>query len=185
MVNSSETKLKIQNALLELMRSIDSDRIAVVDVAREAEISRATFYRYYSSVDDVLREMEDEFLEGMRDCSRYYISSPFDANCFDEPNPSFVAISEYVYQRRKFYLAITSPHGDSRFVYGFKKCIREFYCGKLAYEGLARKDLDVYMEFALAGNVEVLRYWLKNRPDISAAEIALIAQRSLYGPFVC
>ena len=184
MLNPSQTKNRIRGALLELMQEIDADKITAVNLAQKAGVSRATLYRYYGSVDEVLIEMEDEFLEGMRDCSRYYISAPFDTSHLDEPYPAFVAVGEYIYEHKDFYLSITGPHGDARFIERWHKFVREFYCGKLIYEGLSTKDLDVYIEFALGGNDASMRYWLEKRPDLSAEEIAPITQRLLYGPFV-
>jgi AcrR family transcriptional regulator len=184
-IDINQTEKRIRDALLDLMLLTEADKIAAVDLARKSGVSRATLYRYYDSVDDVLCNMEDEFLEGMRDCSRYYISAPFDLKHLGKPYPAIVAVAEYVYEHRRFFLSVTGPHGDSRFVYKWHKIIKEFYCGKLAYEGLAKKDLDVYMEFVLAGNDAAIRYWLEKRSDISTEEIAPIIQKILYGPFVC
>mgnify|MGYP002734667199 CR=1 FL=1 len=83
-----EKKRRIREALIELMETTDADRVTAVDLARKADVSRATVYRYYGSVDDVLREMSGEFLEGMRDSSRYYVSSSFDLGRLDESYPS-------------------------------------------------------------------------------------------------
>jgi len=182
---SLSAEQRIKDALLDLMQMTDADKISAIDLARKAGISRATLYRYYSSVDDVLREMEDEFLEGMRDCSRYYISAKFDVNRLDKPYPAFIGITEFIKAHRSFFLVMTGPHGDGRFVYRWHRVTREFYCGKLAYEELTKKDADVYIEFAMAGNDAMIRYWLVKRPDIPKEEIVPIVQRILFGPFVC
>jgi AcrR family transcriptional regulator len=185
MTNIHQTKKSIRDALLDLMLTMDVDKIVVIDLTRKAGVSRATFYRYYGSVEDVLCEMEDEFFEGMRDCSRYYISAPFNVKSLDRPYPAFVAIAEYVYEYRHFFLSVTGLHGYDRFFFKWHKFVREFFIGKAAYEGLARKDLDVYVEFVLAGSDAVIRYWLAERSDISPKDIVPIIQKILYGPLVC
>lgn len=182
---TSSAEQRIRDALLDLLLMTDADKITAIDLAHKAGISRATLYRYYDSVDDVLREMEDEFLEGMRDCSRYYISAPFDVKCLNKPYPAFVAITDYIKAHSRFFLALTGPHGDGGFVYRWHRVTREFYCGKLAYEEIAKKDADVYIEFAMAGNDAMIRYWLEKRSDIPKEEIVPIVQRILFGPFVC
>lgn len=185
MLNANQTKEKLKEALLALMHTTDADKITAVDLARQAEVSRATLYRYYDSVDEVLREIEDEFLEGMRDQSRYYISAPIDLKHLGVPYPAFVAIADYHRKNKAVYLLLSGAHGSGRFVYRAHKIVREFYCGKLAYEGLVQKDMDVYIEFAMAGSDAEIRYWLEKRPDISCEEAAVIIQKVLYGPFVC
>lgn len=184
MLNANQTKQRLKEALLELMQTTDADKITAVDLARRAEVSRATLYRYYDSVDEILRELEDEFLEGMRDCSRYYISAPFDIKSLSTPHPAFIAVAAYFRENGDTYLALSGIHGSQRFVHRAHKVIREFYCGKLAYEGLARKNMDIYIEFVLAGHDAETRYWLETRPDISLEDAAVITQKMLFGPFL-
>lgn len=184
MADSRQTKRCIQDALVWLMLEQDVDKISAVDLARAANVSRATLYRYYGSVGDVLDELEREQLEGMRDSSRYYISSPLDTADLDKPYPPVVAIATYVRENRDFFLAVTGPHGDGRFVSQWHRLIQEFYSGKLAFERLTREGSDFYVEFVLAGSDAVLRYWLEQRPDVSPEEVAPIVQHILYGPFV-
>jgi AcrR family transcriptional regulator len=183
--SQQSSKNCIKDALIDLMLMMDVDKITAANLARKAGISRATLYRHYDSVDDVLREMEDEFLEGMRDCSRLYISAPFNTRYLDKPYPAFVDITEYIYRHKCFFLAMTGPHGDRRFVYKLHRIIREFYIGKLAHEELVRENMDVYVEFFLAAHDAVIRYWIEKRPDISLEKFTSIVQRILFGPFVC
>lgn len=63
MSDGNETKRAIREGLLELMLNADADKISASELARSANVSRATFYRYYDSVDAVLREITEEFLE--------------------------------------------------------------------------------------------------------------------------
>lgn len=184
MPSDNQTKLRLKDALLELMKTTDADKITAVDLARQAELSRATLYRYYDSVDEILRELEDDFLEKMRDCSRYYISAHFDLKSLSVPHPAFMAVAEYFRGNSRTYLTLSGIHGSHRFLPRTHKVIREFYCGKLAYEGLARKNMDVYIEFVLAGHDAMTRYWLEERPDISLEDAAVITQKMLFSPFV-
>lgn len=183
-MDAAPMKKCITNALITLLDDKDIDRITAVDLARAANISRATLYRYYGSVEDVIDELESEQLEGMRDVSRYYISQKLNLENLDEPFPPVVAIAQYVFDNRDFFLAITGPHGDRRFVHKWHQVIREFYLGKLAFEGLVNKDTRWYVEFAIAGSDAVLRYWLEEQSDLSAEQVAPIVQKILYGPFL-
>ena len=184
MADAQKTQGCIRDALVQLMLEMDLDRITAVDLARKANVSRATLYRYYGSVDAVLEDLESRHLEGMRDASRYYISTPLDRSNLNKPYPPVVAIGDYVKENKDFFLAVTGPHGDGRFVAKWHNIIKEFYLGKLAYEGLKGQNSDFYTEFVMAGSDAVLRYWLQKRPDVSSEEIAPIVQNILYGPFL-
>lgn len=185
MSDAGQTKRRIRDVLLDLMMDTDADKISAAELARRAGVSRATFYRYYDSVDAVLCEITDEFLEGMRDCHRYFIPTPIDFRHLDVPQEVFVSIASYLLENKRVFLAMTGPHGDARFVYKWHALFKEFNYGKLVYEGLAKKEMDIYMEFTLAGNDAVIRYWLTEKTEISPTEGAPIMQRILFGPFVC
>lgn len=173
----------IKEALLRLMKDKSVEQITAVELAKEAGVSRASFYRYYDSIDDVLIEMEDDIIEGMRDCSRYYISQPFDINRLDEPYPAFLAITEYIYKNKEYFLSLTGVHGDRRFVRKWHSLLKEFYAGKLSFEGIRVQELDFYIEFVIGGNDSTLHYWLEKRPDLSVEKITLITQKLLFAPF--
>lgn len=185
MADANQTKRKIKDVLLELMLETDADKISAAELCRKAEISRGTFYRYYESVDTVLCEITDEFLEGMRDHHRYYISTPIDMNNLGVPQPVFVAFANYLWENRAVLLAMNGPHGDARFAYKWHELFKEYNYGKFVYEGLARDDMDIYMEFMLAGVDAMLRYWFEKRPEMCPERDSHIMQRMLYGPFVC
>lgn len=184
MADAQKTKDCIREALVELMLEMHFEKITAVDLARKANVSRATLYRYFGSVEEVLEDLESHHLEGMRDTSRYYISEPLDFGNLDKPFAPVVAIADYVKQHKSFFLAMTGPYGDGRFVHKWHMVIKEFYLGKLAFEGFRKKDADFYIEFVMAGSDAVLRYWLQERPDVTSEDIAPIIQNILYGPFL-
>ncbi len=185
MADARETRRKIKKVLLDLMKTKDADKITAAELARTAEISRATFYRYYDSVDAVLREITDDFLEEMRDEYRYFISTPIDFKNLDEPQEIFVKLGAALQRNSDVFLSMTGYHGDGRFVRKWHELFKEFYYGKLVYENLATKDLDVYIQFMLPGIDAVIQYWLSKKGDQTAVEGAPILQRVLFGPFLC
>lgn len=57
----NETKSKIINAYKELLTFDDFNKISVKDVTKKAKISIRYFYVCYSSLEDVLEEIEQEY----------------------------------------------------------------------------------------------------------------------------
>lgn len=100
MSDGNETKRAIREGLLELMLNADADKISASELARSANVSRATFYHCYDSVDAVLREITEEFLEGMRDRHRYFIQTPIDFKRLDVPQGVFVSIAQYLLENK-------------------------------------------------------------------------------------
>lgn len=59
------TKRMIREALLRLLEAKPIDKIKVNELCQESGVNRATFYRHYETIQDVLHEIELEFIRQM------------------------------------------------------------------------------------------------------------------------
>ena len=57
------TKLLIKNALLELLEHKELSNISITAICETADVHRSTFYKYYSTTADLLREIEQDYLD--------------------------------------------------------------------------------------------------------------------------
>lgn len=57
------TKQLLRDSLVELLESQELHKISVRTLCQRAEINRSTFYRYYTSPFDLLKEIENAFLQ--------------------------------------------------------------------------------------------------------------------------
>lgn len=64
---SIETEEAIKQALLDALASTTFNQVAISDLAAKAHITRATFYRHYSNVADVLDEIMEDVLSNVGD----------------------------------------------------------------------------------------------------------------------
>ena len=58
-----KTRAAIKSAFLELRRKKPIEKITVTELAKLAEINKATFYLHYSDIYSLADEMEDEVIE--------------------------------------------------------------------------------------------------------------------------
>lgn len=56
------TKQKLKDALLDVSEEKRYYFVTITDICRQANIHRSTFYRYYEAKDDLLREIEYEYI---------------------------------------------------------------------------------------------------------------------------
>lgn len=56
------TKNIIKETLFNLLEEKEINKISVTEICRIADINRATFYRYYLDVFDLLKQIQDEFV---------------------------------------------------------------------------------------------------------------------------
>lgn len=55
-MKAKKSKIKISNALIQLLEDIPYENITISKLAETAQLSRRTFYRNYSTKDDIINE---------------------------------------------------------------------------------------------------------------------------------
>ena len=59
------SKRMLRESLLRLLRTKELSEINITELCREAEINRATFYKYYNTPQDVLSDIAMELIKEM------------------------------------------------------------------------------------------------------------------------
>ena len=74
------TKKLIKESFLEMLEHESIHKISIRALCELADINRSTFYKYYDSPYDLLREMEDDLLQQVNDSFTKTPQSPFPEN---------------------------------------------------------------------------------------------------------
>lgn len=64
---SAQTLQNIQNSMIQLMGEMDYDKITITAISDKANISRTTFYLFYSSKKELIYDISDTFLDDYMD----------------------------------------------------------------------------------------------------------------------
>ena len=59
-IRTKKTIRNIHKSFIELFKGKDYEKITVKELIEKAEISKKTFYRYYSSIDNLFLEIQDK-----------------------------------------------------------------------------------------------------------------------------
>ena len=102
-----KTEMALEAALLKLMRGKSIEQITTTELCREAGINRNTFYLHYESTDDVLREIQEGYMER-------YIELVKDYNYLDNQKEIVLSFFEFMESQDEFFKKITC---DSRLDY--------------------------------------------------------------------
>lgn len=97
---SEQTIANILAATENIVLASGAERISILDVCRAADVSRGTFYRYFSSQDELL----DEFSRHKRE--RFHVSLVEAVESYQDPDERFAALVRYL----DYYL----EHGKAR-----------------------------------------------------------------------
>ena len=63
------TKKVIKETFLNLLETKDISQITVKEICEIADVNRATFYRYYLDIYDLLEKIEEDLIEDLKNSS--------------------------------------------------------------------------------------------------------------------
>jgi AcrR family transcriptional regulator len=159
------TKRLMKDALLELLAQTELSGISVTAICEKADVNRSTFYKYYSSPSELLREIEQDVLDRIP-------APPVPQNRQGEESllRSTTAFFDYVKENEKVFRILFSEAADA----GFSSRMVDVLCAQ-HITGIENAD-ELTSEFAQRyvanGTVGMLREWIDKGFPISSQEIA-------------
>lgn len=169
------TKQKLTDALVELCEEKNYYDITVWDICNRAQLYRSTFYRYYETKDEMLREIEHEYLETTRSLTKNL--GDFRADAPEEQMKVFLQEltddMEYHRQNAKLCRFLLSPGGDIYFTQKMVESIGNTVRNNLEKKGrLPDSAEEQYLvNYFATGFISTIRQWLI-RDDWSPQHIA-------------
>lgn len=156
---------KLQSALAELLAENAYERLSVALLCRTAGISRSTFYEYYEDLENLLDEIEDEFLSHIpfwdcRDRERDVQGAMLDYVNYAREN---VEMLEILTKCRRF----TDPLAEQALIEARRFNHRRLIEGTEAEESLL-------VAYTVAGSISLIQEWLFRNPDYPPEKIAKI-----------
>ena len=92
-----ETEIRMQTAMLEIMKNTELKKITVKKICEKAGVNRSTFYAHFIDIYDMLDKMQielrKELLESYKDAGKYTIFS----------QESFIFFLKYIKKHKYFY----------------------------------------------------------------------------------
>lgn len=150
------SKKKLTNAFLELLKEKKVKDITVLELCKSAHINRTTFYKYYKDVDDLVLKIEESLLLDLEkhivDIKRNYLIS-FTGK-----------IIETIASRKEIYTRLLGENGDHTFL---SKILSLVYNQSITeWQKLLRKatkeDLEKIYSFIVDGTIGIVNEWIKN-----------------------
>ena len=174
------TKRQIRESFLELIMDKPMDKITIKELAELADIDRKTFYLHYSSIGDVLEEIQNELLKKLKQLiASYDLFQPsFDALHF------FRRMNDIIGENSDFYRRLVIADRYSFFYDKLKATMKddliEKYHQQLAQSAVSPVKLGLYTEYVTAGIMAIYVEWLKH-PEFDLDEVAQAASEIAYG----
>ncbi len=162
------TKKVIKDTFLNLLEKKDISSITVTEICEIADINRGTFYRYYMDVYDLLKNIEQEFIDEIK-------NSPSIENIHDHSIYSFTKGILSIFENNKKLVKILFNTDNNIYFLNevldvaYDKCMTRW---EQEQPDINEEELDNAVVFIFNGALGVINYWIKNDFSISSDDIA-------------
>ena len=162
------TKKVIKDTLLSLLEKKDISNITVTEICEISDINRGTFYRYYMDVYDLLKNIEQEFINEIK-------SSPSIENIEDHSIYSFTkGILSIFEHNKKLVRILFSTDNNVYFLnevldVAYDKCMSRW---EELQPDINQDELENAVVFIFNGALGVINYWIKNDFKVPSDDVA-------------
>ncbi|HOV69066.1 MAG TPA: TetR-like C-terminal domain-containing protein [Clostridia bacterium] len=163
------TRMVIKESFIDLLEEKDISQITIKEICENADINRATFYAHYADQYDLLRKIEDEFLDNIHQ----YLGELDQKN--NRVNPVMLAekIFEYIKENAKLCKLLLSERGGLNFQKRVMTLVYDTIINELTGNSrITKEDAEYVYSFTITGCVGIVQKWLDEDMKKSARYVA-------------
>ena len=169
------TRAAMRKALLALLERKQLDQITVRDIAAEARIGYATFFRHHESKWELLKDVAEEEITRL-------MAQGMPLLVADDTRGSALALCRYVRENRAVWSALLTG--------GAAGAMREEFIRQAMHQGAAQVQKSPWLPvelgaiYGVSATVEILAWWLRQPNDFGVERIAEIVDRLVIAPSI-
>lgn len=157
------SRAALRSALLRLLGRELFEVISIRDIAREAGVGSATFYRHYQTKTDLLDDTAAEEMKALIDAAIPVLRTT-------GTHDAAVALCRYVESHKKLWTALFSGGAAGAMRSAFKEHLRQV--PPLPGMRKIKSPADLRLSVDASGLIEVLSWWLSDGKEFGAEQIA-------------
>lgn len=164
---TTQTKQNFVDAFWSLYKTNKIENITVKQITDIAGYNRATFYRYFENVYQILEYIENALLKS--------IDTTFHQSVLNHSND--ISVENFIteFNKQGEYISILfSEKGDPYFVSKYKMLIKKNV--KFFLPNYSTKQ-DLILEASISAIISSIIYWYNNQDKISIEELAILLRK--------
>ena len=173
------TKKNIRQGFLSLLSNKSLTHITVKELSDLADINRKTFYMYYSNIEDILAELEDELVQKL---ILVFEKELFEKETFDSYS-FFENLNRTIQEDMELYRILNHSDLLPHLIQRAKNALIEVFFRK--YNISADSDNEryiLYAEYAASGILSMYTKWFSSDSKMNLEELTkTAAEITLYG----
>lgn len=176
-----ETEVRMEAAVLELMKHTDFEKITVKKICETARVNRSTFYAHFVDIYDMLDKMEMHLHQELLD--HYPAHSAPEEMMFSEP--LLISFLQHIRKHQYFYRIVLKTRTEFPLKRSFEGMWNQVILPRCTRAGITSEEEMMYCFVHLqAGFTMLLKRWVDAGCRESEAELAGIIRKctpSLWG----
>ena len=172
------TKKIIKETFLSLLSKKDIKKITISELCETADINRATFYRYYLDIYDLLDNIQKEFEKELKEA--YVPKNENEKNIIDFSK----AMLNVFLKNKELVKILFNTNNNIYFLHNileiaYERCKERW---EKDLPNILEEDMEYATVFIFNGALGMINYWIQNDFDKDINELALaIETLSYYG----
>jgi len=164
----------LRTALLELLQRKPLEQITIREIATQADVGYATFFRHHPTKEALLRDLADDEINGL-------VNMALPTLDVGNSRASSLALCAYVNERRTLWSTLLTG--------GAAAAMREAFI-QMASRVAAKMDAHAWLPAELgvihasSAIIEILAWWLRQSKPLPVERIAELIDRLVIGPLV-
>ena len=150
------TKSMFHHALLDILQEKPIDQISVKELVEAAELNRSTFYLHYSSPLDVLKEIENQFVEEKLVKFDSYWTGAMDQG-------RMAAIISIVLQDKELCRIL---------ICSSQRTGLSWTAGKEITLKISKEKLEFLYDYVFSGSTQLILSWIRDPQGVSPEEFS-------------
>ncbi|MBR0354450.1 MAG: TetR/AcrR family transcriptional regulator C-terminal domain-containing protein [Oscillospiraceae bacterium] len=165
------TKALFHRALLDILKDKPIDQVSVKELVEAAELNRSTFYLHYSSPLDVLKEIENQFVEEKLVKFDSYWTGAMDQG-------RMAAIISIVLEDKDLCRILMSEHGDPQFLISLKHLVKDGVVDgwKKDHPRISKEKLLFLYDYVFSGSTQLILSWIRDPQGVSPEEFSKLLE---------
>jgi len=165
---SRYTKMVVKESLLALMADKPINKITIKEICEKADINRGTFYHYYQDQFDLLKQVQDEFANEVKELLEKRQTKVLDTV------EMITQLISYFVEQRSLCKILFSTSGNYELI---NRLTQNAYEGFLAnwrqqMGSLSDRQLEMLFEFISNGAAAIIHNWTMNDMQEPPREVA-------------
>ncbi|CAN5421717.1 hypothetical protein BH10PSE14_BH10PSE14_03700 [soil metagenome] len=169
------TRRALLDALLRLIETRPFEQVTIREIAGEARIGYATYFRHYPSKEALLHDLAAAEIAGLLDRTLPILFS-------DDSRRACVALFQYVAQHRPLWSALLTGGAAASLKQEFTDQAKRVAEDRGASGRLIPDELRAVV--AVAATVEIIAWWLRQNDTYDVERVAEILDRLVVAPAI-